>query len=96
MEPMKGRKEEAELIARLDLLTGECHITVISWPAMDRKMRRLYGMPLPKSGDSVDYWTVPLKALSFRRLESLSKAQDMGTLPSKRRAGGQFERKLEG
>jgi hypothetical protein len=87
---MKGRKEEAEVIVRLDQLTGECHICVSSWPSMARKMLKLYGKPLPKSGLQAHYWSVPIKVVSFRRLDSIGKPRNRGTLPLKRRTGGQF------
>src|SRR6476660_8614441 len=71
---MQGRREEAEVIVRFDPVGGLCHICVSSWPAMARKMARLYGNPLPKSGRQAHYWTVPLKAITFRRLSSIGKA----------------------
>ena len=83
---MKGRKEEAEVIVRLDQLTGECHICVSSWPSMARKMLKLYGKPLPKSGLQAHYWSVPIRIVSFRRLETLAKP----------RGGGGYARKTRG
>ena len=83
---MKGRKEEAEVIVRLDQLTGEAHICVSSWPSMARKMLKLYGKPLPKSGQQQHYWSVPLRIVSFRSLTALEKP----------RGGGGYARKTRG
>lgn len=90
---MKGRKEEAEVIVRVDQMDGLAHIFVSSWPGMARKMLKLYGNPLPKSGRQVHYWTVPAKIVSFRSLSALRKATRMPFVVPKRRAGGQFEEK---
>ena len=83
---MKGRKKEAEVIVRLDYLEQKIHICVTSWPAMARKMLKLYGHPLPKSGDQTHYWQVPVRAITFRRLETLGKL----------RGGGGFVKKAHG
>jgi hypothetical protein len=70
---MQGRREEAEVIVRFDQVEGKCHICVSSWPSMARKMARLYGEPLPKSGRQAHYWSVPLKAITFRRLVTVER-----------------------
>ena len=59
---MKGRKEEAEVIVRLDQVEGMCHVNVSLWPAMARKMERLYGPSLDagRGGDSLR-WKLPLQ-----------------------------------
>ena len=65
---MKGRKEEAEVIIRLDQLDGLAHICVHAWPAMYRKMLRLHGKS--KDGDHPEWsarWQVPLKLITIRR-----------------------------
>lgn len=90
---MKGRKEEAEVIIRLDQVDQLAHICVSSWPAMARKMLKLYGQPLPKSGRQAHYWTAPLKIVTFRSLGSLKKGATVPFLTPRRRAGGQFGEK---
>lgn len=64
---MQRSQEEAEVIVRLDYLDGMAHITVNQWPAMNSKMKRLYGAPRDE-GQFVARYVVPLKAISFRRL----------------------------
>ncbi len=64
---MKRSKTEAEVIVRLDFLDQKAHICVCQWPAMAARMRRRYGDPL-ESGQFVERWAVPLKAVSFRSL----------------------------
>lgn len=88
---MQGKREEAEISVRFDQAEGLCHICVSSWPAMARKMARLYGEPLPKSGRQTHYWTVPLKAISFRRLSSISKAPRNAFPALRARTARQFE-----
>jgi hypothetical protein len=68
MAEMKQRKEEAEVIARLDLLEGVAHITVHAWTAMANKMERLYGRSEDGDSQQSRRWTVPLKSVSFRHL----------------------------
>ena len=94
---MKGRKEEAECIVRLDQMDGMTHVCVCSWPAMYRKMMKLYGPSLDhgKEGQS-SRWVLPLKTISFRRLPSPKQSLDRGTLPLKHRSGGQFGKKKVG
>jgi hypothetical protein len=92
---MQGRREEAEVIVRFDQVDGLCHICVSSWPSMARKMARLYGQPLPKSGQRVHYWTVPLKAITFRHLSSIGKVGKRAGMPfpaRKHREEWQFEK----
>jgi hypothetical protein len=93
---MKGRKEEAEVIVRLDQLTGECHICVSCWPSMARKMLKLYGLCLPKSGNNVHYWTVPLKSITFRKLSAVGKPRKAPSSAFKRHTEGQSGEKLVG
>jgi hypothetical protein len=66
---MKGIREEAEVIVRLDQQDGMVHICVASWPAMYRKMYRLYGQSLDGlvPGQSAR-WKLPIKCVSFRRI----------------------------
>ena len=63
---MKRIAQEAEVIARLDCMTGETHITVVSWPAMARRMERLYGKPLD-CGGQVQRWRVKGLVVGFRK-----------------------------
>jgi hypothetical protein len=86
---VKQRKEEAEVIVRLDFAEQKAHVCVSSWAGMDRKMSRLYGAALPKSGQQVRYWAIPLKAVSFRSLTSLGKARGGGGFAKKARGAAQ-------
>ena len=71
---MKGCKEEAEVIVRLDYKEGLAHICVSAWPGMFRKMTKRYGVSLdgpdPKRAAR---WKVPLRAVMFKSSESLSR-----------------------
>lgn len=90
---MKGRREESEVIIRLDQQDGLAHICVCSWPAMFRKMVKLYGES--KDGPNPEYsarWSVPMKIVSLRRLSSIGKAPRVPFPGVKRRAGGRFEK----
>jgi hypothetical protein len=63
---MKRIAQEAEVIARLDCLTGETHICVVSWPSMARRMERLYGPSLDSRGQ-VKRWKVEGLIVGFRK-----------------------------
>ncbi len=67
---MKQRKEEAEVIVRLDMLDGLAHITVSARTAMARRMERLYGRSLDGDAQQSRRWRVPLNTISFRKLQS--------------------------
>jgi hypothetical protein len=71
MATMKQRKDEGEVIVRLDLLDRQAHITVHAWTAMARKMERLYGKSLDGHSQQSRRWRVPLNAISFRSLRSV-------------------------
>jgi hypothetical protein len=89
---MKGKKEEAEAIVRFDQLEQAVYVCVSSWPAMYRKMCRLYGPSL--DGASPEHsarWKLPLKSVRFRSLSSLTKATGRPFEAQKRRVEGQFE-----
>lgn len=88
---MKGKREEAEVIVRLDQDGQFAHVSVVSWPSMARKMLRLYGKPLPKSGDQVEYWEIPLRAITFRSLSAVRKPRISRFVGLRHRAGGQFD-----
>lgn len=88
---MKGKREEAEVIVRLDQDGQIAHVSVVSWPSMARKMLRLYGKPLPKSGNQVEYWEIPLRAITFRRLSALTNRAGRQFVAPRRRASGRFE-----
>ena len=63
---MKRIAQEAEVIARLDFATAETSITVVSWPAMARRMERLYGKPADNRGQ-VQRWRVKGLLVAFRK-----------------------------
>ena len=65
---MRGRIEEAELLIRLDQKDQTAYICVSAWPAMARKMARLYGPSIDRAYGR--RWKLPLKAVSFRKLVS--------------------------
>jgi hypothetical protein len=64
---VKRSKEEAEVIVRLDFSDHKAHICVANWPAMAKRMGRLYGKGLDSPGGSSRRWVVPIKAVSFRK-----------------------------
>jgi hypothetical protein len=83
---MKGRKEEAEVIVRIDQHDQCAHINVSMWPAMYRKMTKLYGPSLDhRKGGNSARWTLPLKIVSFRRIITTPKARRMHVGGFKRR-----------
>jgi hypothetical protein len=89
---MKGKREEAELIVRLDQHDGCAYICVSVWPALYRKMCRLYGPSLDGSNpEHTARWKLPLKAVSFRRIQPSEKPRRMPTFAFKRREKQQFE-----
>lgn len=65
---MKGRKEEAEVIIRLDQSEGKAHVCVHAWPAMFRKMTKLHGVSLdgPDPENSAR-WVVPMDSILIRK-----------------------------
>jgi hypothetical protein len=75
--PMKQRKDEAEVIVRLDLVDRQAHITVHAWTAMARKMERLYGKSLDGDSQQSRRWRVPLNAISFRSLQRVTGRKPM-------------------
>jgi hypothetical protein len=64
---MNRRKEEAEVIVRLDYIDGLAHITVSSWPAMARKLERRYGKSLDGNSEQSRRWRVPLNLIAFMK-----------------------------
>lgn len=88
---MQGRRDEAEMIVRLDQQDQKVHICVSAWPAMYRKMRKLYGPSLdgadPKHSAR---WKLPLKIVSFRRIQSLTTPRRLPTGGFKRTVKPQF------
>jgi hypothetical protein len=89
---MKGKHEEAEVIVRLDALDGCAYICVSVWPAMCRKMGKLYGPSLdgPQPEHSAR-WKLPLKTVSFRRILASARPRRMPTTAYKRREKTQYE-----
>jgi hypothetical protein len=90
---MQGRREETEVIVRLDQLDGFCHINVSMWPAMARKMTKLYGPSLDarRGGNSLR-WKVPLKGITFRSQKAIEAPRRKPVGGFKPRARGQFEK----
>jgi hypothetical protein len=65
---MIGRKEEAEVIIRLDQQGHMAHICVSAWPALYRKILRLHGQS--RDGASPQHsarWIVPMEAILIRK-----------------------------
>ena len=89
---MIGRREEAEVIVRLDPQDGSAYICVSAWPAMYRKMCKLYG-PSQGGGNPghTARWKVPLKAVRFRSPSAMAKATGRPFPALKPRAAAQFE-----
>lgn len=89
---MKGKKEEAEVIVRLDQLDQAVYVCVSAWPAMYRKMCRLYGPSLDGANpEHAARWKIPLKAVRFRSLSAMAKATGRPFPALKRRVDRQFE-----
>jgi hypothetical protein len=90
---MQGRREETEVIVRLDQLDGFCHINVSMWPAMARKMTKLYGPSLDarRGGNSLR-WKIPLKSVTFRRPITVERPRRVPSSAFKPRAKWQFEK----
>ena len=89
---MKGKREQAELIVRLDQQDGLAHVCVSVWPAMYRKMCKLYGPSLDGADpEHSARWKIPLKGVRFRSLSSLTKATGRPFPASKPRPAAQFE-----
>jgi len=87
---MIGKREEAEVIVRLDQFEGNVHICVHAWPAMYRKMVRLYGPSRDGEAKHSARWVLPLKVISFRRVSQKSSKRTGLPFPGrKRRAEGQ-------
>jgi len=70
---MKRIALEAEVIVRLDYSTDIAHICVSSWPAMARKLERLFGPSLDDQAEQTRRWRVPLRVIRFRRAEGRTK-----------------------
>lgn len=86
---MKRRKEEAEVIVRLDFQDQLAHISVSSWPKMASKMARRYGVS--KDGRNTEQsarWTVPLRCISFRALQKQSRPGARAPIPASGRRTG--------
>jgi hypothetical protein len=89
---VKGKREQAELIVRLNQVDGLAHICVSVWPAMYRKMCRLYGPSLDGvNPEQAARWKLPLKTVSFRRILASTIPRRMPTSGFKPREKRQFE-----
>ena len=82
---MKGKREEAEVIIRLDQIEECAHICVSAWPAMYRKMTRRYGPGLDSKGNSCR-WKVPIRSISFRSPQKKSVKATGRAFPARKRA----------
>lgn len=82
---MKGKREEAEVIIRIDQEAESVEVCVCSWPAMFRKMNKLYGPSMDgmHPGQSAR-WKLPMKTVSFRRIAAVGKRTRMPTSGFKR------------
>lgn len=64
---MLGRKEEAEVIIRLDQKDGKAHVCVVAWPAMLRKLTKLHGESLDGADPQHSArWIVPIHSIRIR------------------------------
>jgi hypothetical protein len=89
---MKGKREQAELIVRLDQMDGPAYICVSVWPAMYRKMCKLYGPSFDGANpEQSARWKLPLKTVSFRRILPSTGPRRMPTSGFKRIEKRQFE-----
>jgi len=85
MHKMK-RSVEAEVSVQLDFTTQKANVTVAEWPAMLRKLTRLYGEPgkvaHSRGGNSITtaFWSLPLKAISFRKVKNESNSANLALL----------------
>ncbi len=83
-------KEESEVIVRLDYQEGKVHICSC-WPVKSRMLVKRYGLPHEvtmnrKRGITSAFWTLPLKAITFRSAKALAsprKGSQMPILPQK-------------
>ncbi len=88
---MKGKREEAEVIIRIDQMDDCAYICVSMWPAMYRKMLKRYGPGLDSKGNSCR-WKVPIRSISFRSPEKKAgKAPKHGFVSAKRTSSGVFD-----
>ena len=89
---MLGRKEEAEVIIRLDQKDSKAHVCVVAWPAMLRKMTKLHGESL----DGADplhsaRWIVPIRSIRIRGpYKRVGKAPTDAFLAARVRENDQF------
>lgn len=91
---MIGRKDEAEVIIRLDQLEQKTHICVSAWPSMARKMNKLYGPSLDNGDSRSQRWTLPMKIVSFRRVLDAATRAKRSIAASERLSDTQFGGKL--
>jgi hypothetical protein len=64
---MNRSQEEAEVIIRLDYLTQQANVCVSRWPAMARKLEKLYGPSLDGQSEQSRRWVIPMRLVSLRR-----------------------------
>jgi hypothetical protein len=75
---MNRSEQEAEVIVRLDYMSEQAHICVSRWPAMARKLERLYGPSLDGQSEQSRRWAIPLRLISFRRAKTAGLAPSSG------------------
>jgi hypothetical protein len=91
---MLGRKDEAEVIIRMDQKDQRAHICVVAWPSMYRKMVKLHGESLDGADPQHSArWVVPISAVRIRAGKKRSGRAPTGAfLAARARQNGQFDR----
>jgi hypothetical protein len=76
---MKRNQERAEVTIQIDYRSKTANLCVAEWPAMARRLQKLYGQPkkVSRTADTrsitTAFWQVPFKAVSFRNLKKRQK-----------------------
>jgi hypothetical protein len=88
---MLGRKEEAEVIIRLDQKDQKAHITVVAWPAMLRKITKLHGESLDGADPQHSArWVVPISAIRIRSGKKTGRPLSAGFVAARALQNSQF------
>lgn len=89
---MLGRKEEAEVIIRLDQRGQRAHVCVVAWPAMFRKMVKLHGESLDGADPQHSArWIIPISAIRIRSgRKKVGRAPSAAFLALRARQNSQF------
>jgi hypothetical protein len=90
---MLGRKDEAEVIIRLDQKDQKAHICVVAWPAMFRKITKLHGESLDGADPQHSArWIVPISAIRIRSgKKKVGRPASAGFLALRARQNEQFD-----